>query len=113
MDLSAGFPGIQMNGKNRPSIPAIPLFAPGIHVFKTPNSLLWKYNPNRQPLDRQRPNSTYGPMLGVKGNEAVIIAIYRCACTVVRRDGHDGTNADAYADSVAAAKPDGYPRSEE
>jgi len=23
------------------------------------------------------------------------------------RDGHDGTNADAYADSVA--KPDGYP----
>jgi len=25
------------------------------------------------------------------------------------RDGHDGTNADAYADSVAVAKPDGYP----
>jgi len=25
------------------------------------------------------------------------------------RHGHDGTNADAYADSVAVAKPDGYP----
>jgi hypothetical protein len=50
-------------------------------------------------------------MKGVKGNEevinAVIIAIRRCACTDVVRDSHDGTNADAYADSVA--KPDGYP----
>ena len=25
------------------------------------------------------------------------------------RDGHDGTNAHAYADSVAIAKPDSYP----
>jgi hypothetical protein len=25
------------------------------------------------------------------------------------RDGHEGTNADAYADSVAVTKPDGYP----
>jgi hypothetical protein len=25
------------------------------------------------------------------------------------RDGHDGTNADAYADSVAVTKSDGYP----
>jgi hypothetical protein len=46
-------------------------------------------------------------MKGVKGNEATSIAMYRCACIVIVRDGHDGTNADAYADSVA--KPDGYP----
>ena len=64
MDLSAGFPGIQIIGETQLSILAIPLFAPGIHVFKTPNSncSLWNCNPNREPLDRQRPNSTYGPM---------------------------------------------------
>jgi hypothetical protein len=37
MDVSAGFPGIQITGENQPSIPAIPFFAPGIHVFKIPN----------------------------------------------------------------------------
>ena len=45
-------------------------------------------------------------MKGVKGNEASI-AIYRCAYTVIVRDGHDGTNADAH--SVAIAEPDSYP----
>jgi hypothetical protein len=45
-------------------------------------------------------------MKGVKGNEASI-AIYRCAYTVIVRDGHGGTNADAH--SVAIAKPDSYP----
>jgi hypothetical protein len=48
-------------------------------------------------------------MKGVKGNEEASITIYRCACTVVVRDGDDRTNADAYADSIAVAKPDGYP----
>jgi hypothetical protein len=48
-------------------------------------------------------------MKGVKGNEEASIAIYRCAYTVIVRDGHDGTNAHAYADSVAIAKPDSYP----
>jgi hypothetical protein len=33
MDPSARFPGIQIAGENPLSIPAIPLFAPGIHVF--------------------------------------------------------------------------------
>jgi hypothetical protein len=45
-------------------------------------------------------------MKGVKSNEAVIVAIHRCDYTVVVRDGHDGTNADA------VAKPDGYPVAE-